>query len=217
MKQTLLMVLAMAAFTLTMDAQGLRFGPTVGFSNNNVTLSGADELVLNGNTDSLRLSIDDGRYGAHFGINARINILGIYIQPGVILSTTGMNYTAEDATNGTVINDIKKETFFNVDIPLLIGYKLGPIRAQGGPVGSFLIANNSDLTSYSAYQEGWEEAYWSFALGGGFDIGKISLDATYEFGLGKYVNEIEFQGGTYQMQTNRNRLVILLTYNLIGN
>lgn len=217
MKKILLVVLAIVAFAQTSNAQRFRFGPTIGFSNNNVTLSGADQIVLNGTTDSLNLSIADGRYGVHLGINARFKIFGLYVQPGVILGTTGMNYTAEDIRTGAVLNDIKKETFFNADIPILIGRKFGPVRAQAGAVGTFLIANNSDLVAYSAYEEGWENAYWSFAVGGGIDIKKLSLDANYEFGIGDYVNEIDFQGSTYQMQTNRRRLVVLLTYNLLGD
>ena len=84
----------------------------------------------------------------------RVTLFGIYIQPELLLTTRTNEYTVTDITNSNApLSTVVKQNFNKLDIPVLIGLKLGPIRLNAGPSGSILINSPKELISESGFQK----------------------------------------------------------------
>lgn len=112
----------------------------------------------------------------------------LYVQPEVILSAKGGNINIlRSGTNPSV--DAIEISYTNVDVPLLLGYRLGPFRLNAGPLASFNVGAgqslNDALKSYTSNgtANAFKNAYYGYQAGAGLDIGKLSLDVRYEGSL----------------------------------
>jgi hypothetical protein len=83
-------------------------------------------------------------------------------------------------------NEVLNVKFSRIDVPVLAGVKLGPIRLNAGPVGSFVISETTDLTDIEPDFELFTKAMtWGYQAGIGLDVSKLSIDARYEGSLSK--------------------------------
>ncbi len=122
------------------------------------------------------------RTGYQAGVWARIGGAGIHFQPE--LYVTGKSSEAK-----LVDRDEKgKVTFTSLDLPLLLGTRigLGPagLRIQAGPVVSFVMDKNigeslRQVTEFSEYKN----QAWAVTGGLGLDISNFRADVRYEHGL----------------------------------
>ncbi len=127
--------------------------------------------------------------GYQAGIFARAGATGIYFQPELYLGTKGTEYTMIQTTAETV-EEKAEVKFTTIDLPLLLGTKIGPdklnIRFMTGPVISFKI---DDKTSFPAkYNQvtdfgNYKNQAIGIQAGGGVDLGNLTLDLRYEAGL----------------------------------
>lgn len=126
------------------------------------------------------------RTGYVVGAYARIG-RKLFIQPEVLLSSKGGTFEIFKDGSTTPVNvDVK---FSQIDIPVLIGLKLGPLRFNAGPMASLNIAQGSQLgdalkvyTSQNVNKT-IEQATFGFQTGVGLDIRSFNIDLRYESGL----------------------------------
>ncbi|WP_428656179.1 porin family protein [Runella sp.] len=111
-----------------------------------------------------------------------------YLQPEVILSAKGGSINIlRDATDPS--DDVIEINYTNIDVPLLLGYRLGPVRISAGPLASFNVRSgqslNEAIKSYTdtGTANAFKNAYYGYQAGAGLDIGKLSLDVRYEGSL----------------------------------
>jgi hypothetical protein len=137
------------------------------------------------NTQSIGANLQqslDTKTGYVGGVYARIGSK-LFLQPEVIFSAKGGSVNIlKNGTSQTVAID-----YTNFDVPLLIGYKFGPIRLNAGPMASFTVSNNGldeALKSVSSnLGESFKKASYGYQAGGGVDLGSLSLDLRYEGSL----------------------------------
>ncbi len=111
----------------------------------------------------------------------------LFIQPEVLLSSKGGTFEIFKDGSTTPVNiDVK---FSQIDIPVLIGLKLGPLRFNAGPMASLNIAQGSQLgDALKVYttqnvNKTIEQATFGFQAGVGLDIRSFNIDLRYESGL----------------------------------
>jgi hypothetical protein len=137
------------------------------------------------NTQSVGANLQqslDTKTGYVGGVYARIGSK-LFLQPELIFSAKGGSVNIlKNGTSQTVAIE-----YTNFDVPLLIGYKFGPIRLNAGPMASFTISNNGldeALKSVSSnLGESFKKASYGYQAGGGVDLGSLSLDLRYEGSL----------------------------------
>lgn len=102
----------------------------------------------------------------------------VFLQPELIFSAKGGNLN---------LNSQKVHVdYTSLDVPVLIGYKLGPLRINAGPVASFKVSNSisDDLKNYSSnIGDSFKNATYGYQAGAGLDIGSLSVDLRYEGSL----------------------------------
>ena len=143
--------------------------------------------------DNLKQSFNT-RTGAVGGIYARFGRT-LFIQPEVLVSTKGGSFDIIQKDQETPITKTINIKYSNIDVPLLIGLKGGPIRLLAGPVTSFRIGDNQRLRdAFQQYTSNLNDAFaqatFGYQLGAGLDIGSISLDVRKE---GSFTNLASFQ------------------------
>ena len=126
--------------------------------------------------------------GYQAGLFARIGG-GLFVQPEVYLSSTGGDFDSN--SNGTVYS--AKVKFTNLNIPLLLGYKLGAknlnVHVMAGPIYTYILNKDESFSNnfQTAFQDfgTYKNSTLGFQAGGGVDIGPITADLRYEGGLTK--------------------------------
>ncbi len=185
---------------------GFKFGIKAGFSQ---TDYGIKELQIQ-NTDDFKMAIEDSRVGYHGGITLQFRIKKFIIQPEAIFNTIKVNYKLTGKISGTIDTILAKESFQNLDIPIMLGFKSGVLRLNAGPVGHLYLDSSSDLFKVSGYSEQFDKIKWGWQAGLGLDIWKITIDLRYEGNFSKFGDHIRFGDKSYSFSDRPQRLIASL-------
>ncbi|MES2418042.1 MAG: porin family protein [Bacteroidota bacterium] len=132
----------------------------------------------------------DNQAGYYGGIWVRIGGAGLHLQPELYLSGKNSKLVTADGEE----NGVK---FTSLDLPILIGTKIGAagfgLRLNTGPVVTFLFneEQNFGQAASTAFKGKFKDKAVAWQFGAGLDIGKLNVDARYEYGL----SEINSAGG----------------------
>ncbi len=145
------------------------------------------------------LTDENSIVGYHVGIFTRLGAAGLYLQPELYLGSKGNKFIKIEDTSGNEVEASGKVRFTTLDLPLLIGTKIGPsklnLRFMAGPVASFVI--NENTTFDSAYQnisdfDNYKKQNWAYQAGAGVDVGNLTVDLRYEGGLSNVSRSDEY-------------------------
>jgi hypothetical protein len=128
--------------------------------------------------------------GYQVGVFSRIGAMGLYVQPELYLGSKGNKFVSVEDVNGNEVEAKGKVKFTTLDLPILLGTKIGPnklnVHFMAGPVISFIVDENT--TFDSAYQNisdfgNYKKQTLGLQAGTGVDLGNLSVDLRYEAGL----------------------------------
>jgi len=185
----------------------LNFGLKAGLSSTSITM---DEIksVSSGTHDYSIEEIEGMNYGFHGGLFVRLKITKLFIQPELLFSTRTNEYKVTDVLT-TDVNDVKQK-FSKIDIPVMVGVKLGPARINAGPVGSFLINTPEELVDDPDIEAIYGRMSFGYQAGVGVDIiNKLTVDLRYEGSLKKYQTQIENAASTSINLDDRPNAILL--------
>ena len=148
-------------------------------------------------------------YGFHGGVFLRLTLLGIYLQPEVLLVTNSYDYNVKQGTNPAVLT---KQTFNKLDVPVLIGVKFGPVRLNAGPDATVQIGTPKALISDPNFQNLYKGATFGYQAGAGFDLFKrLTFDVRYEGNLsGKFGNSVTVGTQTFKLDSRQPSVLFSL-------
>ena len=170
-----IIVLTYAFFRSDLAQSG--FGITGGF---NYADNGEIEYsdVTNAGEDAVKGG--DSKAGYHLGVYYQANILGFFLRPELLYTTTKSSYQFN-----------QQEADYNVskiDLPILVGTKVfGPVRIFAGPSLQYIVDNDFEGFELGDVQD---EFTIGAQLGAGIQLGRLGLDVRYERALKE--NEAEF-------------------------
>ena len=185
--------------------QGIKFGPRLAVSSAGIQ---PQDLVIRDQNDlnALSVKLQDASPEYQVGFFGRVSLLGLYVQPELLISTATASYLYEDMTDGTT--GTAQERYFNLEVPVMAGVKFGPFRLQGGPVYRMNIAGTSDLKDIEGLSRNFEQASLGFQGGVGLDLGKkIVLDLKYETAIPTLGDEVTFLGQTHTLNQHSGQLI----------
>lgn len=165
-------------------------------------------IVINSGDNDMTLSVNEANYGFHFGLYTRVSFANLFIEPSFLFNSTSVDYNLREEIFDTgVISSIRNESYNNLDIPLMVGIKIGPLRLQGGPVAHIFLNSASDLTAINGYAQKFKDASYGMQGGIGFDILKVRLDFNYESNLSLFGDHINVDGQPYDFDQRPGRLI----------
>ncbi len=191
-----LTITALFLFTAS-NAQIFQYGLKLGL--NSSTISMDDVTNITTGTEIYDLVTGDAVTGYQAGIMTRINIAFLFVQPEVYFNAAGgvVQQVFDDGTSAML--DVK---FNRIDIPLLVGVKLGPARINAGPVGTAVISSTNELIALaSGGAESLSNNFtWGFQAGIGVDLfKKLAIDVRYEGTLSRFGESLEIAGTSYPL------------------
>lgn len=189
-------------FTITYLQAQVRVGLKFGASSNNIITKPIDIQGINDLSD-FSLNLKYANYGVHAGIFTQIRLLGIFVQPELIFNSNSNDYSI----NSLGISTLKRESYNHLDIPMLVGFKLGPIQLGAGPVGHVFINSKSELFDLEGYSQKFKQFTYGYQGNAAIVIGKLYLDVRYEGNFSKFGDHITFSGHQYNFDKSPARII----------
>ena len=204
MRRIIVLAVCFTLVQLSLQAQTVKFGVKIGISTPDIKPADVNPIT----SDSILLKVADAGYGFHVGGWMRLRSGNFMFQPELLFNSSKVTYSAK-ALKGTAIADtLKKETFNNIDFPLMLGVKLSGIRLMAGPVGHLHLSSSSELSEIKSYSEEFNSLTWGYQAGIGADFGKIAIDIRYEGNFNKYGDHIIISGKPYSFDKKPSRFLV---------
>jgi len=156
--------------------------------------------------DNNIVAIKDASWGFHAGAFLRFTLFGIYLQPEAVFASNSFEYNVTTIA-GT---DILSQKSSRLEIPVLIGFKLGPLRLNAGPSASIQIGSPEALIDDPNFTDMFKGATFGYQAGIGVDLlKKITLDARYGGGLSqKFGDAISIGGQDFKLDHRQNSFIL---------
>ena len=195
-------------WAINLEAQlSAKVGLRAGVATSDVS---TEEIQFSSAGSDFGLALEDARYTLHGGLFLQLRVSKLIIQPEVLFSSTRNDYRLRDFSSPDVIESIRSENFQNVDVPLMLGFKWGPMRLQAGPVGHFHVSSSSDLLGIGDYAEDFDDFTVGYQAGVGLDLWNVLLDFKYQSSFDDVGSHLTFGGQQIVFDTNPSQLVISL-------
>ncbi len=149
---------------------------------------------------------------AHAGAFIRLGINHFYIQPEAYFIAKG-----SEMKSNRISDIIAAFDYNSVDVPILLGINLfqggmANVRIMGGPVFNFVVSKNIKDELQRFDKQYFEDRYYGYQYGIGFDISSFSLDVRLE-------NSIDpFYKKTTDLDDIKNKnksLLVTLSYKIL--
>ncbi|MDZ7739800.1 MAG: porin family protein [Bacteroidales bacterium] len=194
-----LVLILFAAIISTGAFAQFSWGLKAGASSNNFKLA-EDVNVTAGQTIE---SAEEASWGFHGGAFVRISALGLMIQPELLFSMAENNMLI---TEGGV-EEVKSQKFNKLDVPIMLGIKLGPMRLMAGPAASVMLSSDSDL--FADAENLYKAATFGYQAGVGVDLfKKLTIDIRYEGGLNNFGDEVTVGTEAVALDGRSNAIVV---------
>lgn len=208
MKKIIFVLLIFSAFTGMVSAQFFSFGIKGGLNYSKLAFD--DTNVTSGST-TYSLKEDEAFQGFHIGVMTRIKVFNVFVQPELLFNTSGGKVLIESTSGPAEVRQIK---YNKIDLPVLVGLKLGPLRVNAGPVASAVLSSDSKLEEIiPGLKSESKNATIGFQAGVGLDILKmITMDARYEGGLSRLGDKLTVSGTDYAFDSRSSKWLISLGF-----
>ncbi len=206
------MAFALIVTTGLSNAQFFNYGIKGGVNYSKLKFD--DIKNIDGTVSQFNLMEDESFRSFHFGLMTRVKIFNLFLQPELYFSTSGGKVLIEEIPDGggPVIEYAKEVKFAKVDLPVLLGVKVGPLRFNAGPVASVTLSENNEIGEIIPELESLSTtATLGYQAGLGVDILKfLTLDYRYEGSLRKFQESLTVGGNTFDFDSRANMHLISL-------
>jgi len=153
-------------------------------------------------------ALKNASWGYHAGIFLRIGIGPVYIQPEAVFASTSFDYNVTNVT----LSELRTQKFNKLNVPLLLGLKLGPFRVNAGPAASVMIGSPSILINDPDFKNMYRRTIYGYQAGIGLDILKtLTLDVRYAGSLGeRFGDTVTIGGQTFKLDYGQSSFLLSL-------
>jgi hypothetical protein len=178
----------------------INFGLKVGAATTTVPTyditSGANNIV----------ALKDAAWGFHAGAFVRLKILFLYLQPEVVFATNSYDYKVTTVTGPELLS----QKFNRLEIPVLVGINVGPLRINAGPSASIQIGSPKALINDPDFENMYKGATFGYQAGVGVDLFKhLTFDVRYGGSLSKKFGDAVLIGTqTFKIDSRQPSLLL---------
>ncbi len=187
----------------------VRFGLKIGAGTANITDQQLD-ILEPGGLKRFGIALEEASYSVHGGLLAQVRIgKWFLIQPELLLQSNSVDYSVRDFSSAISEPRILREKYQYLNLPCLLGAKIGPLRLNAGPQGHVFLSSRSDLSTLEGYKEDFKAMTFSWLAGVGLDVWRtLMLDIRYEGSLTQFGDHITFFGQEYPFEQRQARLLL---------
>jgi hypothetical protein len=187
MKKTFLLLAVLTLTAATASAQMVRLGVKAGVS---MLSTDVKHDWISFNESLLWNEFKSKDMGWQAGLMARVSVplTGLYVQPELVYNHAA--YQIFNAGGGS-----EKVNYGNLEMPVLLGFKILFLRANVGP--TFTLAN---ITGGDVYKI--ERPDVGYQAGVGATLGKVTLDLRYQGYFEKKWDDLDLSDVTRKLKAN---------------
>ena len=215
MKRIIIILVFLISVSFISNAQ-IKFGIKAGVTSTSIKVDDFFEIDDASDIQELTVKGENSKIGIQGGIFTRITIAKLYIQPELLFTSTGGKVEVSALLDdGTTFTQIREQKYRQIDFPIMLGYKAGPLRLQAGPVGTIILSTDPSLDGFMDmdYEEEFNGATWGYQVGIGFDLfKKITIDIKYEGNLSKITDGVKIGDETLDFDSRNNQFVASLGF-----
>ena len=175
-----LLVFTLAALMVLPVFSQVKFGLKLGA--NTATVPDYDISTGTNNIEAVK----NAQWGIQAGAFLRVGIKSLFIQPEIMLASNSYDYNVTTVTGP----DLLHQKFTRLEIPVLLGVKLGPLHINVGPSANIHIGSPEALIDDPDFGELYRSATFGYQAGIGVDLFKrLVLDARYGGSLSERFGE----------------------------
>jgi len=164
----------------------IKFGLKVG-----ATTTTVPTYDISDGTNNIQ-ALKDAAWGFQGGAFLRLGFKSIYLQPEVVFATNTYEYNVT-TIDGT---DLLKQNFNRLEVPVLLGIKLGPLHINAGPSATVQIGSPKALIDDPDFEAMYKGATFGYQAGIGLDLfKKLVIDARYNGSLSEKFGDLVTIGG----------------------
>ncbi len=200
MKKIIIFVLFLF-FTVASHGQ-IKFGVSGGVNFSYVT---PEEVTVGDHTIS---TLDDYHTGFHIGALTQISLpRRIFIQPEILYTSIGNYMVIYDEVEAQRTDYLRKIN--RLDLPVMVGPKIGNLRFGLGPVGSIIIGESSELDIEGSKEE-YSTMTFGLQVGVGANISNLLIDLKFESGLTSFGDKITIHDEMNRLDSRPRQIIISL-------
>jgi len=159
----------------TLKAQFISAGFRLGLNNS----MDIDDLKLAvANKQAFSIAMNNSNFGYHFAGLVRVKLGPLLLQPELVFNSNTFDVSWKEV--GKSVINVGKQKFQYLEIPVLAGLKLGPLRVNAGPSGHLFLNKTGDLFKINNYNVNFSGLTLGYTAGLGLDIGKFMVDLRYD-------------------------------------
>jgi hypothetical protein len=153
-------------------------------------------------------SLKNAAWGIHAGIFLRGQVGPVYLQPEVYFASNTYEYNVNTSTVSQVLN----QQFNRLEIPVLLGVKLGPLRINAGPSATVPIGSPDRLVNDPNFDNLYRGTTFGYQAGLGVDIfNTITLDARYGGSLAKkFGDSVNIGSQSFTLDSRQPSIILSL-------
>lgn len=202
MKKLLIAILLMGMASGIGHAQIITLGVTGGLNSSNIT---AEDVFDLGSGTLAEIKNGTNQLGYHLGLTSRVKILGLFVQPELLFTSINSEMSVKDPSTG--MEETEEIKIQRLDLPILIGLKLGPALGFIGPIMSRQMQTEPE-TSELVFKSGT----WGYQIGAGLEFGKFGIDLRYEGSFSSPVTSVVINNQTFELDSRVSQLILSGSY-----
>ncbi len=199
MKKLLILCAMVWASTSAYGQIGLDFGIKAGVNSSNIKVDDINDAIIESVNGS------SSNFGYHAGAFARLNLLLLYVQPEILYTNINGKVTVTEKTGGTSDYDYNQH---RMDIPIMVGLKLGPAGIFAGPILSYNLQSPSEI-----FESTYKKGTWGYQVGAGVKLFGILAELKYEGNFGSSADQatIPVAGSDYTFDIDKRTPQVILS------
>lgn len=213
---------------LTLSAQ-FKYGIRGGINSSSVTLANNSFFIDNSEYPEIRdeyeINYNTGSLGFHIGGLLQYYFLtDAFVQPELLYTSVkndiqiiyhtwvpdgDFGHNEETPYSG-------QQKFNKLILPVMVGYRFGPLRLSAGPVASMLINSKSDLLEERQIEQQFLNSHFGYQLGIGIELASLDLDIKYEGHLSSMSDGITIRGNSFDFDQRMGQWMLTIAF-VLGN
>lgn len=164
------------------------------------------------NNPNYVLEYKSGNIGFHFGAIVQLKLGKFVLQPELLFSTASTDIQLTDLTSSSTISEVGEQKFNKLDVPIIAGLKLGPMKLQLGPEASVQLNSKSDLLKENGIDQAYKGATIGYQAGIGLELSSLILDLKYEGNLSKFGDGVNIGDQTFNFDQRMSQLILSIGF-----
>ncbi|MCB0659961.1 MAG: outer membrane beta-barrel protein [Saprospiraceae bacterium] len=152
------------------------------------------------------------QYGHHLGIYSRLKLASVYLEPSILFNSDKVTYMIDDYTEGKLFNTLIEDSYKSIDVPVVLGVKLGIFRVNGGVIGHIPIQSIKDVFDVTDYDVTFSRGKFAWLGGVGLDLWRLRMDVRYEGKFDSQKDYVSIGDQTYQFDHGNHMISATLGF-----